>query len=93
MKGGETIETVENHVPIYQGIHEDELDSRGGRGSFAIKKISNITGKAKSGCAELPRWDGVIYFTRKLHRACTILGRDDPSQLGSRKCDFNNVAN
>lgn len=90
---GETIETVENHVPIYQGIHEDELDSRGGRGSFAIKKISNITGKAKSGCAELPRWDGVIYFMRKLHRACTILGRDDPSQLGSRKCDFNNVAN
>lgn len=47
VRGGETIETVENHVPIYQGIHEDELDSREGHRSFAIKKISNITGKAE----------------------------------------------
>lgn len=46
MRGGETIEMVENHVPIYQGIHENELDSREGCRSFAIKKISNITGKA-----------------------------------------------
>lgn len=88
MGEGETIETIENHVPIYQGIHEDELDSRGGRGSFAIKKISNITGKAKSGCAELPRWDGVIYFMRKLHRACTILGEGRSLAAGITKMRF-----
>lgn len=56
------------------------------RGSFAIKKISNITGEGRSGCAELPRWDGVIYFTRELHRrplARTIphTGRDHENAI------------
>lgn len=89
--GGWSIEAVENRVPIYQGVHEDELDS-GRCGSFAIKKISNITGKTGAAVPNYRDGDGVIYFTRELHRA-PFARRDDPSQLGSRKCDFNNVAN
>lgn len=38
------------------------------RGSFAIKKISNITGKAEAAVPNYRDGTGVIYFTRELHR-------------------------
>lgn len=62
-------------------------------GSFAIKKISNITGKAEAAVPNYRDGTAVIYFMRELHRARSPARGNDPSQLGSRKCDFNNVAN
>jgi hypothetical protein len=37
-------------------------------GSFAIKKISNITGKAEAAVPNYRDGTDVIYFTRELHR-------------------------
>lgn len=72
---------------MYRFINEDEEESLGA--SFTIKKISDITGGGRGGCAELPRWDRLIYFTRKVPSSLGCRG--DPSFRGSARCDFNNL--
>lgn len=99
-ESGTAREAIENDLESCTDLSENsrgwtgfEGEKEGGvyRASFAIKKISNITGKAEAAVPNYRDGTGVIYFTRET--SSPYARKDDPSQLGSRKCDFNNVAN